>query len=423
MKDFLTATVPWAFLGISVIGAAFTINTFSPIRHFRVLVLQGFFQSWLTNELTLYMIFWQAVGTAVFAWFGALDAWPGWVGLAICFVSWMGMFVLWARGKRTEAQMDAALVDLDVRMPSPRVPDSKLWTPFAMSRVGVKRTRNVEFGAVGRKQLLLDVYEPDGDGGRTGTRRPAIIQIHGGGWVIGDKREQGLPLLNHLAVNGWVGFNVNYRLSPRAVFPDHLIDIKRAIAWIRAHADEYNIDPEFVVVTGGSAGGHLTALTALTQNDPLYQPGFESADTSVQGAVPFYGVYCFSDRDNLCMPGFRGFIERTVMKVRVSTDPEAFRLASPLDRVGDHAPPFFVIHGDRDSLAPVGYARQFVAKLREFSPEPVAYAELRGAQHAFDIFYSPRASRAIEGVEHFVTALHQRYLDRKAGGASATPAP
>jgi acetyl esterase/lipase len=285
----------------------------------------------------------------------------------------------------------------------------------------VKRTSNVQYGAVGKKRLLLDVYEPaDADARRPQhARRPAIIQIHGGGWVIGDKREQGLPLLNHLATNGWVGFNVNYRLSPRAVFPDHLIDIKRAIAWIREHADEYNIDPNFLVVTGGSAGGHLTALTGLTPNDPVYQPGFESADTSVQGAVPFYGVYCFRDRLDLCVPGFVGFIERTVMKVRVSQNPDAFRAASPLDRIGEHAPPFFVIHGDRDTLAPVGYAREFVKQLREVSPEPVAYAELHGAQHAFDIFYSPRASRAVEGVERFVTGLHERYLARHAAQSEA----
>ena len=118
-------------------------------------------------------------------------------------------------------------------------------------------------------------------------------------WVIGSKNEQGIPLLNHLAHNGWVGFNVNYQLSPRVKAPDHLIDCKRALAWIREHADEYGVDPDFIVVTGGSAGGHLCALMALTANDPEYQPGFDDADTSlVQAAVPFYGVYDMLDRDS-----------------------------------------------------------------------------------------------------------------------------
>ena len=76
---------------------------------------------------------------------------------------------------------------------------------------------------------------------------PPLLQIHGGAWVIGDKREQGLPLMHHLAASGWVCFNANYRLSPRATLPDHLVDCKRALAWIREHADEYGVDPDFVV--------------------------------------------------------------------------------------------------------------------------------------------------------------------------------
>ena len=135
-------------------------------------------------------------------------------------------------------------------------------------RKGVRRLRNVEFARVGGRHLRLDVTVPSAPVPAGRARRPALMQIHGGGWVIGDKREQGLPLLNHMAAQGWVGFNVNYRLSPGVAFPDHLIDLKRGLAWIKEHADEYGIDPDFVCVTGGSAGGHLTALMGLTANDP-----------------------------------------------------------------------------------------------------------------------------------------------------------
>ena len=121
-----------------------------------------------------------------------------------------------------------------------------------------------------------------------------MIQVHGGGWILGSRSEQGIPLLNHMAANGWVGFNVDYRLSPRATLPDHVIDVKRAIAWVRENADELGVDPERIAITGGSAGGHLTALAALTANDRSLQPGFEDADTSVMAAVPFYGIYDFT---------------------------------------------------------------------------------------------------------------------------------
>src|SRR5690606_39183086 len=106
---------------------------------------------------------------------------------------------------------------------------------------GVTVVRNIEFGTGVTKKgkevhLRLDVTKPVD--ARPGDKRPGILQIHGGAWVIGDKREQGLPLLGHLAANGWVCINANYRLSPRVAAPEHLIDCKKAIAWWREHADE-----------------------------------------------------------------------------------------------------------------------------------------------------------------------------------------
>src|SRR5690606_10531101 len=152
--------------------------------------------------------------------------------------------------------------------------------PFLLGRRrGVRTVRNVPYRRVAGKTLRLDVTVPSAPVPAGAERHPALMQIHGGGWVIGDKREQGLPLLRHMAAQGWVGFNVNYRLSPGATFPEHLDDLKAALAWIKEHADEYGIDPSFVCVTGGSAGGHLSALLALAESD------------DVAGAVPFYGVY------------------------------------------------------------------------------------------------------------------------------------
>jgi acetyl esterase/lipase len=215
-------------------------------------------------------------------------------------------------------------------------------------------------------------------------------------------------LLRLLASQGWVGFNVNYRLSPRATFPDHLIDLKRAIAWIRENADEYHIDPDFIVVTGGSAGGHLTSLVALTANDPEYQPGFEDADTSVQGAVPFYGVYDFTDRYGNWFPGATdNFIAPWVMKTKLADDPEGWAKASPIDQVRADAPPFLIIHGDRDILAPVEDAREFAALLDRVSEQKVHYLELHGAQHAFDIFPSIRCNAVIDAVDQFMTRIYE----------------
>ena len=194
------------------------------------------------------------------------------------------------------------------------------------------------------------------------------MQIHGGGWVIGDKREQGIPLLDHLAAQGWVGFNVNYRLSPSVAFPEHLIDLKRASPGSRSTPTSTAIDPDFLCVTGGSAGGHLTALVALTANDPRYQPGFEDVDTSVAAAVPFYGIYDFTTAARSGHKVVQRFIEPIVMKAFLADDPEAFADASPIHHLRADAPPFFVIHGNKDTLAPVEDART----LRRAAPGRVA---------------------------------------------------
>jgi acetyl esterase/lipase len=150
-------------------------------------------------------------------------------------------------------------------------------------------------------------------------------------------------------------------------------------------------------------------MMALTANDPEYQPGFEGADTSVQAAVPVYAVYDFTNRLGKMQDRFvPQMLEPMIMKAFFDTEPEKFRRASPLDRVHADAPPFLIVHGDRDTLAPVEDARLFTETLREVSRSEVMYTELRGAQHAFDIFASPRTARMLDGTLRFLTAMRER---------------
>jgi acetyl esterase/lipase len=233
-----------------------------------------------------------------------------------------------------------------------------------------------------------------------------LIQVHGGAWVIGDKQQQGLPLMTHMASLGWVCVAINYRLSPRSTFPDHIVDVKKAIAWVKEHIAEHGGDPGFVAITGGSAGGHLTALAALTPNDPEYQPGFESADTTVQAAVPFYGVYDFTNRNGVGRDDMLPYLARYVFKKRFDADRAAFDRASPMSRVNEDAPPFLIIHGSHDTLVPVEQGRLFAEMLRAVSRSPVAYAEIPGAQHAFEVFASARTAHVVRGVARFLAHVH-----------------
>jgi acetyl esterase/lipase len=182
--------------------------------------------------------------------------------------------------------------------------------------------------------------------------------------------------------------------------------VKQAIRWVREHGREHGCDPDFLVIAGGSAGAHLASLAALTANRPEYQPGFEEVNTAVQGCVGYYGVYDFSDRHgHWPHREFRLLLEWLVMKKRLREAPEAYDQASPIAQISDQAPPFLLFHGDHDSLAPVDEGRTFARALRAASREPVVYAELPGAQHAFEIFPSIRSTLVMQAVERFLEAI------------------
>ncbi len=301
--------------------------------------------------------------------------------------------------------------------PESRFPKSHLWFPLLMlSARAVKVKRGVVYHREPRRRVRLDIYRSK-DSQRGDEPRPAVIQVHGGGWILGSRSEQGIPLLNHLAANGWIGFNVDYRLSPRATLPEHVIDVKRAIAWVRENADDLGVDRARVAITGGSAGGHLTALAALTADDESLQPGFEDADTSVVAAVPFYGIYDLLDEAKHYPHLHDWLFAKVVLKQSVSEAPELYRSVSPTHRVTEDAPPFLIFHGDQDTLVPVGDARAFAKRLEETSRNDVLYVEMPGAEHAFDIFPSLRTARVVETIERFLrSVIEEEARDQDASG-------
>jgi acetyl esterase/lipase len=399
------------FLLVSTLGLLLSLSAWLPARRLGPFSFFYMMSGWLTGELALQHIAWQALATLGFAVAGAFESRVGVAGLALSFASWGLLLASHLRGLGAAHEVRGALAPLELVAGSDVSPTHGLSSPFRMQRPGVEWIRDLEYGATlpgdkGRRNLL-DVVRPS----TPGERRPALLQIHGGGWVIGDKREQGQPLMAHLASRGWVSFAINYRLSPQATFPDHIVDVKRAIRFIREHGAEYGADPDFLCVTGGSAGGHLTALAAVSGNDPRFQPGFEHVDTRLAAAVPYYGVYDFLDRF-----GIRGtqkmepFLARMVLKCTPDENPELWDAASPISHVSAEAPPFLLVHGTHDSLVWIEEMRAFQKALTEKSRQPVLALELAGGQHAFDTFHSPRSAHAVRAVTAFLEHVHAQYL-------------
>jgi acetyl esterase/lipase len=401
----------------AALGAVNTVNARKPLSRTGRASVLCFFPGWLTSELPLHVVAWQSLATVLFARRGALRSWKGWAALAINVGAWATLVRIW-RDATTSSQvledaLEEGLGDDLVKGSVPDVDRSELRIdrrrliagPVARWKTRYVQERNLAYGDAGRRNQL-DIWRRKDlplDG-----RAPVLLQVHGGAWVIGNKEQQALPLLGHMAENGWVCVSINYRLSPRATWPDHIVDVKRALAWIKANIADHGGDPDFVAITGGSAGGHLSSLAALTQNEPMFQPGFEEADTSVVAAVPFYGVYDWTNRDGSGRSDMDDMLARLILKTTKEASPELWHDASTMSWVGPEAPPFFVIHGANDSLVPVEQARSFVQMLRAESKEPVAYAELPGAQHAFEVFDSPRTISSAGAVHRFLETVRAR---------------
>ena len=430
--------VPYAFLAVTVIGCFAVLMAYRPIRREPGTIL-AFSTAWIAGELAFQNIVWQAIAIALFIWAGALEqlgrlrrAGPGRRRLGRS-----------GRPRRRRAPGRPRRRRLPRRgprpddVPRPRPahrphlgslvapdqghPDQEQGGPrHPQHRLRRRRHRTppARYLPVPTLRLLRRAsrHPPPGPA-------PVIVYVHGGAWVIGDKREQGKPMMFELVARGWVCVSINYRLSPKATWPDHIVDVKKAVAWIKEHIAEYGGDPSFVAISGGSAGGHLSALHALTAGDPAFQPGFEEADTSRPGRRPLLRGH---GHDGLArgLGRLRPRPDRDAREVRHEDDrsPSIPRSSRPPRPPSGCTPAPRPSTCSRGPTTPWSRSRSPAPSSSACAPcprQPVAYAELPLAQHAFDVLASLRCLATTSGVADFLEAAlaaHRR------GAAGPTPA-
>jgi acetyl esterase/lipase len=376
--------MPVGYLVAVALVALGTLFAVVPLRRPSTLGGMSFLLGPFVNELPFVALYWLVISTLFALTEGDLDTPVGWAAFGVAILVTVGLGVVVRRGLRAGPAVERALAnglgsgwrdDVDSE------PGARLRRHLPLARIllgaffvrsrNVKRTANLSYGDAG-KANLLDIYRHRS----MPSDAPVLIHLHGGHFARGSKDREARALLYRLASQGWVCISANYRLSPAARFPDHLVDAKKVIAWAREHGPEYGADPTRVFVAGSSAGAHLAAMAALTAGDPAFQPGFEDVDTSALAAICLYGYY--------------GTMT-------------AGMTSSPLAHIGPDVPPFFLAHGDSDTTAPVEGARAFVDRLSSMSRNPVIYAELPGGQHTFDLFHSIRFESVINGIEAFTT--------------------
>ena len=250
-------------------------NGVQPLARKGYVTIPVFFLGWPTSELAPLFLTASVLDTARRYWRGHFTGKRGAVALALNAVTWAVLVFLQRRNVRCEPVFEAGLREtlgadyesVTAKSPTPRRRSGAFRTGWSRRRYTEKAVR---YGP--HRSNIADIWRR-ADLPRDG-KAPVVLQVPGGAWAIGMRRPQAYPLLSHLAERGWVCVSIGYRVSPRHSWPAHIVDVKRALAWIQEHIAEYGGDPDFVTITGGSAGGHLTALAALTSERSAVPAGF-----------------------------------------------------------------------------------------------------------------------------------------------------
>jgi acetyl esterase/lipase len=224
----------------------------------------------------------------------------------------------------------------------------------------VRVDKDVVYGTQEGVKLLMDVYQPDGSTGK----RPGILFVHGGAWAFGDKGMYG-PIARDLAARGFVAFSINYRLLPKFHYPAQLDDAQRAVRYIRAHADTYNLDPERLGAVGDSAGGYLVAMLGLRDTRDNSDADLAKYSSRVQCVVDFYGPTDFTLAPDPAHANEAGIqIVEAFLNQKRNTAPEVFKESSPITYVDKQSAPFLIIHGTGDTLVPPEQSELLYAALK-----------------------------------------------------------
>lgn len=271
--------------------------------------------------------------------------------------------------------------------------------------------KGIEFSRPGGLPLLLDLYLP-AEGTSQGPV-PAVVHFHGGGWRMGDRSSLGpvtdafaLTPFERLAAAGFAVVSADYRLSSQAVFPAQLKDATAAVAWLRAHAAEFNVDPGRIFAWGDSAGGHLACLVGLGADGSGAGSGAH-AGTAAPGAKPVAAVAAWYAPTDLVRMGSQalpdavataddpGSREALLLGAQPADAPDRAVAASPLSYVGEHAPPFFLAHGTADRFVPTAQATTLAAAL-EAAGADVELLLIEGADHMWSLpDKSPAAAQKV----------------------------
>ena len=303
------------------------------------------------------------------------------------------------------------------------------WQPLIKPLLHGPIERDVEYGSNPDTpedvRLFADIMHPPENVKPSGL---ALIYVHGGGWAYGQRNIGKFPYFRQLSAQGHLIMDIDYTLNPKTSVPGMVMDVKRAIIWLKANADRYHINPERLVLAGQSAGGHLSLLAAYTGNYLALQPDSSTADTSVRAVISYYGppdmaalhddvearfnvllkgqvgrsVQERAGSDHTLAHGIAGLVGGSVVDI-----PEMYRLISPITYVDADCPPTMLIHGTHDLLVDHRDVERLLATLRQHDV-PSIFMPLPGCDHSFESVLpriSPSAQTSAYYMERFIALM------------------
>lgn len=244
---------------------------------------------------------------------------------------------------------------------STSLPPTQSTTSATEASQGYTYVRNATYCRMEEVQLKADIYLPTS----TTEPRPLVIFVHGGGWTSGDKRSGGRTMnVEPLVLAGFAVATINYRLAPEYKMADMIADVRCAVRSFRAHASEYNIDPDRIGAWGESAGSQLAALMGTMDGSISKYDSAEYASYSskVQAVVDLYGP---SDFISLYSDGRNISLGPTTVSIFGSDDiyDPIYTDASPVSHITSDDPPFLILHGNEDITVPLSQSQELFKKL------------------------------------------------------------
>ena len=258
---------------------------------------------------------------------------------------------------------------------------------------GPRLMRDIEYARAGGTSLRMDASIP-----ANSEKRPAVVIVHGGGWVSGDRSVDVQPLFKPLSEAGFAWFSISYRLVTDVTqFGVAISDVQDAVRFVRCHAVTFNIDPENIALIGESAGGQLAAMAALRAN----------ADTAVKAVVALYApsdLVALVNSSNGIPAQIRNSVRGTPWEDLVIA---GLTHLSPIDNVHRGMPPFLLIHGTADPLVPFQQSRDMCARMTKAGASCELYA-VEGAGHGIRLWESD--SELANAYKHKMVAWLQQEL-------------